>query len=428
MERGFEPFLISAIENANDAVIVFDYEPGDQPFRIRYVNPMFEQQTGYAKDEAIGRHPDLLHGPKTDRAELERAVHSLLLKLPSIVTTLRYRKDGSTFWAELNSRPLVDDGGALIGAVAIQRDISERMKAQKELELLSTAMNQASDGIVIFAWSDRTNQWRMTYANDMFLRLTGYRREEVIGRPSDFLIGPETDMSTLLAWRAALLEGESVHGEIALYRSDGRRFWAELNGRPLQNDDGHVVNTIVLYRDVTEKHEQELRLTYEASHDPLTGVHNRRAFERALEEALDEARDGALTHGLLYLDLDAFKPVNDRYGHEAGDQILVQLTAAVNSKLRRVDVFARIGGDEFAILLRGCPSQRSEAIAQEILDAITGMILVWNGHALRVGASIGVTTIEGSIESTAEALRRADEACYEAKRAGRNRVFVFVAS
>ncbi|MBV8283348.1 MAG: diguanylate cyclase [Candidatus Eremiobacteraeota bacterium] len=424
MERSFEPFLISAIENANDAVIVFDYEPGERPFRIRYVNPMFARQTGYGAEEAIGRNADLLHGPATDRAELERAIQSLLLKLPTVLTTLRYRKDGSTFWAEVNIRPLTGDDGRLLGAVAIQRDVTERMKAQQELVLLSTAMDQASDGMVIFEWNEATNQWRVAYANEMFLRLTGYRRDEIIGWSSDFLVGPETDLETVYAWRAELLAGEPVRGEIALYRSDGTRFWAELNGRPLLNDEGRIAHNIVVYRDVTDTHERQLRLTYEASHDPLTGVQNRRAFERTLTEAIGSVRTGGLTHGLLYFDLDGFKPVNDRYGHEAGDGMLVQLARAVGSKLRRVDAFARIGGDEFAILLRGCPPQRSEAIAKEILDAISGTIIVWNGQALRVGASIGVTTIDAGSDSAAEALRRADEACYEAKRGGRNRVFV----
>jgi len=424
MERSFEPFLIAAIENAYDAVIVFDYEPGPTPFRIRYVNPMFEQQTGYSKSEAMGRHPDLLHGPATNRGALDRAAQSLLLKLPSEVTTLRYRKNGSTFWAELNSRPLVDEEGRLIGAVAIQRDISERVRAQQEALLLSAAMDQASDAMVIFEWRTSTNQWVFAYVNDMFLRMLGYRREEVIGHASDFLVGPDTDAAVLQDWRARLLDGEPVDGVLALYRSDGSRFWAEVNGRPIRQADGQRINTIIVYRDVTEEYEHERQLSYEASHDPLTGAHNRRSLERALDEALSETRALGLTHGLLYFDLDGFKPINDRFGHEAGDRILVALANAAGAKLRRVDLLARIGGDEFVALLRGCPPSQAENIAKEILAAIGDVTLLWNGQALSVGASIGVISLDPTVHSVAQALRRADEACYEAKRAGRNRIYV----
>jgi diguanylate cyclase (GGDEF)-like protein/PAS domain S-box-containing protein len=424
MERDVQPFLISAIENAYDAVIVYEYVPGPAPFRIRYVNPMFEQQTGYARAEAIGSYPEIMYGPKTDRAAVERVAQSLLLKLPVELETLRYRKDGTTFWAEINMRPLCDDADTLLGVVAIQRDVSERVRAQGRLELLSSAMDQATDAIAVFEWRDASAHWRLTYVNEMFLRLTGYRRDEVIGRPSDFLVGEQTDRQALNGLRAALLAGETMHGEFVFYRSDGSQFWAEVNARPFQNAEGRIGNAIVLYRDVTEKRERDLRLSYEATHDALTGAHNRRSFLRTLETALDDARERLMTHGLLLFDLDGFKPINDRYGHEAGDHVLVHLTKTLHAKLRRTDLLARIGGDEFAVLLRGCPADRAEEIAGEVLDAILHARLLWNGHTLRVGASIGVASFDATAEDAADVLRRADRACYEAKRAGRNRIFI----
>ncbi|HVA33666.1 MAG TPA: diguanylate cyclase, partial [Candidatus Baltobacteraceae bacterium] len=379
---------------------------------------------GYSFEEVKGKSPDMLHGPATDKAAVGRAVQLLLAKLPSEFTLLRYRKDGTTFWAEVNMRPLCDDAGELLGAVAIARDITERVKAQSRLELLSMAMDQASDAMAIFEWREGSTQWCLSYVNEMFLRMTGYRRDEVLARTSDFLVGPETNTAALHDFRVGLLAGETIHGELALYRSDGMPFWAEVKGRPLRDADGEVSNSILVYRDVTEKHERERQLSYEATHDSLTGAHNRRSFLNNLEAALRDARERHLTHGLLFLDLDGFKPINDRYGHEAGDRILVELTNAIAAKLRRVDVLARMGGDEFAALLRGCPLERAHQIAADILSAIRNVTLVWNGHALRVGASIGVTTIDESVEDVPHALRRADEACYEAKRAGRNRIVI----
>ena len=125
---------------------------------------------------------------------------------------------------------------------------------------------------------------------------------------------------------------------------------------------------------------------------------------------------------MLFLDLDEFKPINDTHGHEAGDRFLVEITASIGSRLRRGDVLARMGGDEFAILLVGCSHAQAENIASYLLDMIRDFTLLWNGHGLRVGVSIGVTCLDDSTTSAADAMRVADDACYEAKRSGRNRV------
>lgn len=423
--RGWQVYLETAVENANDAVIVCEYDAAHpSKFRMQYVNPMFERQTGYTREEAIGAPPDLLYGPHTDRAVVERTRQALIDGLPMRVELQKYRKDGTSFWSEVNMRPLAGErGGPPLGYVAIQRDIDDRMEAVARMELLSSAIDQANDAMAIFEWKLDAAQWRLAYVNEMFLRITGYRRDDVIGRSSDFLVGPQTDMEELHRYRVALLGGDPVRGEIAFYRADGTPFWAEINGRALSNRKGQVINTIIVYRDVTEKHFRDERLTFEAAHDPLTGVFNRRSFMQSLESAVRETAMG-LAHGLLFFDLDGFKPVNDRFGHEAGDRLLVELTAAVASRLRRGDIFARVGGDEFAILLAGCSKEQCEQIAELVLATIANFVLLWEGHRLAVGASIGVTAIDGSMHDGADAMRAADEACYEAKREGRNRVVV----
>lgn len=421
MERDWLPYLEVAVEYANDAVFLCDYNPATDEFVMRYVNPTFERQTGYTREEAVGKPASLLYGPETDLAEIEKAKQALHSGLPTRLELLKYRKDGTPFWTEITYRPLIDDG-ALIGHVAIQRDIADRVEAMARLRLLSLAMNQASDAMVIFEWREHSGEWRLAYVNEMFLRMTGHRNDDVIGRNSDFLVGPETDPDVLHGFRMSLLAGEPIRGEIAFYRADGTPFWAELNGTPIQNPAGKVINTIVVYRDVTEKHFHEERLTYEAAHDPLTGIYNRRYFLQSLDSAIADARRRDVTHGLLYFDLDGFKPINDRFGHEAGDRLLVELAKVIAAKLRRGDVFARVGGDEFAILLMSCSRDQAERIAREILATVRDFALLWGGHALAVGISMGMLFIDETVRDSAEALRRADEACYQAKREGRNRV------
>ncbi len=423
VDRDSLAYLTAAVENANDAVIVCEFNAATGRYVMRYVNPMFERQTGYSKAEALGQPPELLYGPNTDREAVESTKRTLLAKLPRRLELLKYRKNGEPFWTEMNLRPLLDAHGELTGYVGIQRDIDERVEATARLRLLSAAVDQASDAIAIFEWRE-AGGWRFHYVNDAFLRMTGYRRDDVIGRSSDFLVGPQTDAAVLNAYRTSLIAGEVVRGEIAFHRADGKPFWAELNATPIHNPAGKVINTVIVYRDVTEQHFRDERLTFEAAHDPLTGIYNRRFFMQALEDAVWDAKRRGSAHGLLFFDLDGFKPVNDLYGHEAGDRLLVGLTAEIGGRLRRFDVFARIGGDEFAILLHGCTRDQAERIARDVLDAVREFSLVWDGRVLRAGSSIGVIGIDESMESGASALRRADEACYEAKRAGRNRVVV----
>ena len=422
-ERDRLPFLEAAVENANDAVIVCDYDPDRGEFLIRYANPMFERQTGYAKSEWMGQPPALLYGPQTDQSVVERAKTALLSGLPIRVELLKYRKDGSEFWTEVNMRPMLDGQKRITGYVGIQRDIDERIASLAKLELLSSAMDQANDAMAIFEWRG-TGEWRFAYVNDTFVRLTGHLRDDVVGRNSDFLIGPQTDLEVLHDFRVKLLAGESVRGEIAFHRADGTVFWAELNGRPISNPAGKVINTIIVYRDVTEKHFHDERLSFEAAHDPLTGAYNRRFFIQTLDAAVREAQRRDVSYGLLFVDLDDFKPINDQHGHEAGDRFLVELCASIASRLRRGDVFARMGGDEFAVLLLGCTQPQGERIANYMLDLVRDFSLLWHGHRLRAGASIGVACIDRSVERSADAMRAADEACYTAKRAGRNRVSV----
>jgi diguanylate cyclase (GGDEF)-like protein/PAS domain S-box-containing protein len=418
----WESHAAMALEHANDAIVVCERGEGDPPFVIRYVNAAFERQTGYTRAEALGNGVDILYGPSTNRADVDELLRTLESMQPVVGELRKYRKDGSPFWAEVSIRPLAGPDGLLAGSVIVQRDVTERVDAKEELELLSRAIDYARDAIAVFRWDPADSVWRIRHVNEMFLTMSGYDIAEVFGRPSDFLTGELTDMAQLSEFRTQLLEGESVLGEFAFYRKDGAQFWTELSGQGLRDLDGNVSHTIIVYRDITEKRLSQERLSFEAAHDPLTGAFNRRFFMRAVDDALRDLQSRNAAHGLIFFDLDGFKPINDRHGHEAGDRLLIELTATLGARLRDGDVFGRIGGDEFALLLYGCPPEQTAKIANDILEAVRGFALLWQGHSLRVGASIGAVSLDGTAESAADELRRADRACYDAKRAGRNRV------
>lgn len=314
--------------------------------------------------------------------------------------------------------PLRDNEGDVFGICGTSTDITERVEARARLEMFSYAMDIATDGICIFERDG--NEWRISYANQMFETMTGYSAAELYGFTSDFLMDGAQD--NLAESRAALLRGEDIRTRRYMRRKDGTTFWTAANGRPMMDDSGTVTHSIVLYRDITEDVVREHKLSHEASHDPLTGVYNRRFALDALDAALAECRREDTHHTLVVFDLDEFKPVNDRHGHEAGDKLLTELTAAVSARVRAHDTFARMGGDEFCVLFRECSDVRS--MGNEILDAIGRVAVVWGGERLSVSASIGAVELTSAMGDAHAALRQADAACYAAKRGGKNRVVV----
>jgi diguanylate cyclase (GGDEF)-like protein len=194
---------------------------------------------------------------------------------------------------------------------------------------------------------------------------------------------------------------------------------------PIRNRDGGVVGAVIVFGDVTKERRLKRALSYQASHDALTGLINRREFDARLESAVTAAQRGEGENVLLYVDLDQFKVVNDTCGHSAGDRLLRDITSLLQTRVRASDTIARLGGDEFGILLERCSLEQAERVADSIRQAIHGYRFLWGANSLSVGASIGVVRIGRDTTSSASVLSAADIACYAAKDSGRNRVQVY---
>jgi len=182
----------------------------------------------------------------------------------------------------------------------------------------------------------------------------------------------------------------------------------------------------MVFHDVSKERRLRRALAYQASHDALTGLINRREFENRLNAALLLSRSNRqMTHALLYLDLDQFKVVNDTCGHQAGDLLLKQVTGVLQTRVRDSDTIARLGGDEFGILLQDCTLDGAEKIADSLRQAIRDYRFEWQDRAMNIGVSIGIVEMNGSSESLTSAMSAADVACYAAKDSGRNRVHTY---
>ena len=226
------------------------------------------------------------------------------------------------------------------------------------------------------------------------------------------------DMGQYHEFRRAVLErGQVLNYEAQGHRRDGAPFWCSLSAKLVGDDliEGFVV-------DVTDRKTSEEQLTFLARHDPLTGLVNRREFEIRLERALITARRETVSHGLLYMDLDQFKLVNDTCGHIAGDELLRQITIQLQDHMRSVDTLARLGGDEFGVLLQNCSKEDATNVAHKLRQLIQDFRFAWDNKVFTLGVSIGLVTIDDKTESIKSLLSLADAACYAAKDAGRNRV------
>lgn len=270
---------------------------------------------------------------------------------------------------------------------------------------------------------------RVEYLNPTAEALLGCTASKARGRPlAEILRLEDTDtgQSVPNAVHLALEKNRplSVGGEISLVMADGRRVEVDERAAPIHDAAGEVAGSVLVLRDVSAERNQARQRSWDAAHDSLTGLANRREFERLVELAVDSTRDAAKQHVVCYVDLDQFKVVNDTCGHTAGDDLLKRVTELLLARIRGADTLARLGGDEFGLLFEGCSLERAELIAADLLAAIGDFRFQWEGKLFSVGASVGIALVEAD-SSAIEILGTADTACYWAKEQGRNRVCVY---
>jgi diguanylate cyclase (GGDEF)-like protein/PAS domain S-box-containing protein len=307
-------------------------------------------------------------------------------------------------------------------------DLRERKKVEQELGRLSefNQMLVESTGEGIFS-VDR--DLRCTFANRAAASMLDYTPEELLGKDIHALFHSLREDGTPLP-REDLPVMKTITGNSS-HKAD-EVFWSK-TGHPVPiqylcnplYEDGGVAGAVVVYRNVAEARALARKMDYLAAHDPLTGLLNRRAFERRLGMAFTEARLQKDEHVLCYIDLDQFKIVNDTCGHAAGDELLRQLSDILHARIRKSDTFARLGGDEFGLLLERCSLAAGMKLIEELLALLGEYRFAWNGKSFSLGASIGVVQLNKETFAEGNALSAADAACYVAKEKGRNRIHVY---
>jgi diguanylate cyclase (GGDEF)-like protein/PAS domain S-box-containing protein len=273
----------------------------------------------------------------------------------------------------------------------------------------------------------------ITYINAAAERLTGSSSSAAVGKSLEDIVGfvDETDRRLLSdPVRQALTSGTPVNlsrRALLLSRTNGTERSIELSASPIRNDAKELVGAVVLLHDVTELRGLARQMSYQATHDALTGLVNRREFETRLEESIESGHRGDGQHVLCYLDLDRFKVVNDTSGHLAGDSMLREVAKVLRDAVRDSDTVARLGGDEFGMLLIGCPLEKARQIADDVCRAVGDYRFVWKDKIFNIGVSIGLVEISRESGTLEELFAAADSACYVAKKQGSGRVAVYSA-
>ena len=276
-------------------------------------------------------------------------------------------------------------------------------------------------------------QGRIEFMNPIAEQLTGWREAEALGELINTVFNVVNEVTReVIPCRLANSQPVSrplpVHPHGLLISRDGAEYAIEESVAPIRDGNGVTIGYVLVFHDVTHSRHLAHQLNWQASHDALTGLANRREFEIVMHRLCESAQALNKQHALLYMDLDQFKVVNDTCGHAAGDELLRQMAAIIGNMVREGDSLFRLGGDEFAVLLSGCPVLRAEKIANEIRQTIEAFRFIWQDKPFTIGVSIGLVPITAHSENLAQLLAAADAACYAAKEKGRNRVQLYEAS
>jgi len=298
------------------------------------------------------------------------------------------------------------------------------LELHEEKERAEVTLHSIGDGVIT-----TDLQGRVLYLNPVAEILTGCTSAESVGKPIETvyrILDQSTGSPLANPARLCLAEDTVISGVnlAQLVRADGRAYAVEETAAPIRGKAGKTIGAVLVFHDVTEARETSRMLAHQATHDALTGLINRREFERQVEVVLRDAKENGTNHAFCYMDLDQFKVVNDTCGHSAGDGLLIELATMLRHRVREVDTVARLGGDEFGILMRNIPLNEARTLAEDIRNRVRDYRFLWEGQTFEVGISIGVVPIRPDTVAAVDIFSKADIACFVAKDKGRNQIHV----
>ena len=413
----------SAVDQIDEAVVLTDREG-----IIQYVNKAFERATGFTADEAVGRTPRILKSGKVEGSVYETMWQTILSGRSYHGVLINRKKDGTLYHEDKTITPVFDASGTVTHFVAIGTDVTRQKMIEEKLfhgaERFALSLRGANDGL--WDWDFRTGR---IHFSSRWKSMLGYEPHEVEDGPEDwFNLVHHEDLAELKTQIKSHISGMTPHleHEHRIRQKDGSYAWVLTRGQAVRDDTGKAFRIAGSQTDITLRKRAEAQLAHDALHDALTGLPNRTLFMDRLCQACHRAKRSADKRcALLFMDLDRFKVINDSLGHLAGDQLLRQVSGRVQSCVRTSDTVARMGGDEFAVLLEEIQADlEATAFAQRILEQMATPFQI-EGHDVYTSGSIGIAVFDALTSTPDDMLRNADAAMYHAKDQGRSRSALF---
>lgn len=384
---------------------------------------------GYTQEEVIGhKFTEFLTSESRNVEEISTFPKYLKTGSCENIPYQVIKKNGEIIDVLLSATSEQDESGHLISR-AVMIDVTQRKKIEQELfrekELAQVTLHSIGDAVIT------TNALGLVeYINPIAETMTGWSASHAANKPLEevFKIINETTRKSVDNPLQRVLKEESITNlanHKILISKDGTEYCIKDSAAPIKDRNGEIIGAVMVFHDVTQSRQLARQLTWQASHDELTGLFNRRKFEQDLSEVLEDIALDHQSHVVCYLDLDQFKVVNDTCGHMAGDDLLCQVSRLIGTQIRTADRLARLGGDEFGILLKQCPLERAMVIAEKLRRAVQDFRFIWQDKTFSIGVSIGLVVLDQDSQTLANVLSAADSACYAAKERGRNRVHIY---
>ncbi len=415
-----------AVTGSNDGLWDWNIVTGEM-----YHSPRFEQLLEFDELE-LANSMDMLMSRvhPEDKAATDDAFSSHLKRGEPLDVEMRLQtKSGDYRWFRLRGQSVRGETGKAIRMAGSITDMTDRRQAASDLfaekERALVTLASIADGVI----TTDTDGW-VEYLNPVAEQLTGWTTVTARGLPMQAVLRMVDETSRKLApnpIEMVLREERTIDAAstMLLVRNDGTEIPIMQSAAPIRARSGEISGVVLVLHDVSSERQYVAKLSYQASHDSLTGLINRGEFERRLSLALKSAAQLGRHHAVMYLDLDQFKVVNDTCGHAAGDQLMRQVSAVLQRRLREGDTLARLGGDEFGVLLENCAPDNALRIAEGLRQTVMECHFAWESRSFNTGVSIGLVNVEDGLFTLTDVLSAADSACYMAKEKGRNRVQVY---
>ncbi len=406
----------SVVNNVKE--VLFNTDPQG---RWQFLNPAWEEITGFSVEETLGKDiSDFIYDEDVEHCL--KTCHQILgCNLDSYEGEVRMlKKTGEYLFMQIFASPSFDDAGHILGVTGVLNNITEQKLALKQLKLTSKVYVNAREAIII-----ADHDGFIVDANPAYSSITGYEINDALTKN----IGIENNNLNPIHFKQTVLEEANRvgywSGELEQTDKNGNEFVIQLTISAI-TEGNKIQNYVALFSDVTEKFEYKKQLEYSAHYDSLTNLPNRILLAQNIKEAMAKALHEDYQIAICYLDLDGFKEVNDIYGHNTGDKLLIEIAENIKQTLRKQDFIARLGGDEFVAVLIDIEEEACKSVLMQLLQTVSQPMQVNHERKVQISASLGVTFYpqQGDFDAD-QLLRQADQAMYQAKILGKNRYHFF---